>query len=420
MKSKYLYCALPLAALLLTKPAKAQSIDDKLKAAGAHRSITTSVPFLTISPDARAGALGDAGAATSPDVNSIYWNSGKLAFMDKDMGFGVTYNPWLRKLVHDMSLAYVAGYKKLSKQEVIGIHLMYFNLGTIQFTNERGDPLEKHSPREFSAGLNYSRKLSERLGVGIGLKGIYSNLSGNVSVVSNGTSTQTKPGVTGAGDVGLYFKDDYMVGAKKLNLALGANISNLGAKISYTNNENKNFIPTNLRLGTAITTEIDPFNKVTFIFDVNKLLVPSPPIYLKNSQGLDSTDASGKKILDPSTNSKDPNRSFIGGAVGSFSDAPGGFKEELQEIIYNFGLEYWYHDGRGNPLFAIRGGHFNEHKMKGGRKYFTLGFGFKYQGFGIDFAYLIPTVKNNPLAESLRFALHFNFNTKRVEESVTE
>lgn len=389
--------------------------DDKFNDLGLNRAITTSVPFLTLAPDARSGALGDAGVATSPDAYSAHWNAAKLAFQEKDLGISVSYNPWLRKLVGDMALSYITAYKKLSKQEAIGFHLTYFDLGSIQFTDDFGNPLQEFEPKEFSTGLNYSRKLSENFGVAIGLKFIHSNLSGNLNL--NGL--QTKPGNSAAGDVGVYYRKDYMIGGKNTNIALGANISNLGAKISYSNSEQKNFIPTNLRVGTAITAELDPFNKITFIVDANKLMVPTPPNYVQNRYGQDSTDSDGNRILSDD-GSQDPNRPLLSGVLGSFSDAPGGFSEELKEIMLSFGLEYWYHDGRGNPLFAVRGGYFHENRMKGNRKYFTAGFGLRYQMFGVDFAYLIPTQQNNPLAESLRISLQLNFDTRRVEESITE
>lgn len=355
--------------------------------------INTATPFLTLAPDARSGALGDAGVATSADPMGLRWNSAKMPFIENDYGFSVSYNPWLRKLVEDMALSYLTGYMKLSEQEVIGLQMTYFDLGTITFTDDQGNVTGEWRAKEFAIGGNYSRKLSDNLGVGLGLKFIHSNLAGNFV----GNNTQIKPGNTAAGDVGVFYTKDYMISDKNVKLNLGANISDIGAKISYSDGENKNFIPTTLRLGAAATTDLDPFNKLTFILEASKLMVPSP-----NDSGAV------------------PDKGLISGMFGSFADAPGGFSEEMQEIIYHLGLEYWYHNAMGDPLFAIRGGYHLEHKTKGDRKFITLGFGFRYQMFGIDFAYLVPTRKNNPLAESLRFSLLFNFNKKAKVESIVE
>jgi hypothetical protein len=365
--------------------------------------ITTATPFLTISPDARSGAMGDVGAAISPDANSIFWNPAKLAFAEKNMGVAISYTPWLRKLVNDMSLSYLSGYKKLRKEEAIGISMNYFNLGNITFTDINGNVMQDFRPKEFAFTGCYSRKLSKTLGVAVGLKYIHSNLSGNISINSGGATTAAKPGNTAAGDIGVYFNNDYIIAGTNTNIALGAMLSNLGAKISYTNSSQKDFIPTSLRVGTAITTELDPYNKIVFAIDANKLLVPTPPL---------RDDSTGAIIK-----GKDPERSLLSGVFGSFSDAPGGLKEELQEVILSGGVEYWYND-----LFAVRGGYFYENPLKGNRKYFTLGFGIRYQVFGLDFAYLVPVRSNNPLAETLRFTLHFNFESKsqRDIETITE
>ncbi|WP_156140805.1 type IX secretion system outer membrane channel protein PorV [Sporocytophaga myxococcoides] len=364
--------------------------------------ITTATPFLTISPDARSGAMGDVGAAISPDANSIFWNPAKLAFAEKDMGFAISYTPWLRKLVNDMSLSYLSGYKKLRKEEAIGISMNYFNLGNITFTDINGNNMGDFRPKEFSFTGCYSRKLSKTLGVAVGLKYIHSNLSGSISINNSGTTTAAKPGNTAAGDIGVYFNNDYIIAGTNTNIALGAMLSNLGAKISYTNSSQKDFIPTSLRVGTAVTTELDPYNKLVFALDANKLLVPTPP---------------QRDSLNNIVKGKDPERNLLSGVLGSFSDAPGGFKEEMQEIILSGGVEYWYND-----LFAVRGGYFYENPHKGNRKYFTLGFGIRYQVFGLDFAYLVPVRSNNPLAETLRFTLHFNFERKSQKDidTITE
>lgn len=386
----------------------------KFQSVGLSRVITTAVPFLTLAPDARSGAMGDAGVALSPDANASHWNSGKLAFLKKKMGASISYNPWLRKLVNDMSLNYLTGYYKPSEQEAISFNLLYFDLGNITFTDNSGNVIKEFRPSQFSSGLSYSRKLSEHLGVGLGLKFIYSNLTGNLTINNSSGNQVTKPGATAAGDVGIYYRNDYLIGGKNTNIAFGANISDLGAKISYSNSSSRNFIPTNLRIGTAVTTELDPYNTITFTVDANKLMVPSPQI-LKNSAGGDSLNAYGTPVgVEPT------NKPLLSGIMGSFTDAPGGFKQELQEIILNFGLEYWYHDAQGNPLFAIRGGYYYENPYTGNRKYFTMGFGFRYEAFGIDFAYLVPVQQNNPLSGSLRFTLHYSIEGQQKTESITE
>ncbi|HEX8547938.1 MAG TPA: type IX secretion system outer membrane channel protein PorV [Cytophagaceae bacterium] len=362
-----------------------------------RRIISTAVPIFVISPDARSGALGDAGVAITPDANSIYWNPAKLAFIEKDMGFALSYTPWLRKLVGDMSLSYLTGYKKLSKEEAIGVSFNYFSMGKIAFIDEYQNPQGEGHPYELALGGTYSRKLSENLSLALSLKFIHSNLAGGV-VIPN--SNAPKAANTAAGDLGVYYKKDLVLGATNSNIAFGAMISNVGPRISYTNNNERGYIPTNLKIGTAFTVELDPYNKMTFTVDANKLMVPTPP------------ERDNKNNI---INGKDPNRPVLSGIFGSFGDAPYGASEELREVILCGGVEYWY-----NNLFAARGGFFNENKFKGNRKYFTVGFGVKYQAFGLDFAYLVPIQQNNPLAETLRFSLSFDIESKQIEESVIE
>lgn len=377
------------------------SDDDQVGRDGS-RIISTAVPFLTISPDARAGAMADVGAATTPDAASIYWNPAKLAFIETQdgtpikMGGMISYTPWLRRLINDMSLNYLSGFMKLRKEDAIGLSLTYFNLGDITFRDEQNQITGDFRPREFNFNFVYSRQLSKNLGVGIGAKYIFSNLTGGIQL-SNGTVT--KPGNTAAADVSVYYNKDLdglatKLGLYKGNIAFGAAISNIGAKISYTNEDQADFIPTNLRMGFAATAEIDPYNKFVLAADVNKLLVPSPPIYELDSNG-NSTGVIAQ--------GQDPNRGFISGMFGSFSDAPGGFSEEMQEFIISVAAEYWYANA-----FAARAGYFTENVNKGNRKYFTLGLGVKYNSFGVDFAYLVPLRQNNPLQDTLRFTLTFD------------
>ncbi len=376
-----------------------------------RRVITTAVPFLTISPDARSGALGDAGVALSPDANSSYWNIAKLAFIKNDVGFSLSYTPWLSKIINDMSLSYLSGYYKINREQTVGLTLNYFNLGDIQFTDWQGVEQQNFRPREFSLAGSYSRMLTENMSVGVTLKYIYSNLSGNFT--SGTGSEDSQPGVSIAGDLGWYWNKDISLFRKNGNLALGATITNIGSKITYTSEEEKEFIPTNLRFGTAIKTEFDPYNSLTFLLDFNKLLVPSPPIYELNEDGTIATDPVTEKPI--IAKGKDPNRSYISGLFGSFTDAPDGFSEEISEVMISTGLEYWYKE-----LFAARVGYFNESKNKGNRKYFTMGIGMRYNVFGIDFAYLVPQENEHPLAETLRFSIHFNFEDAKSESSITD
>ena len=379
--------------------------EDDLAGRDGSRIISTAVPFLTISPDARAAGMADVGVATTPDANATYWNPAKLPFIkegsgdDYDMGFALSYTPWLRKLINDMSLSYLTGYKRLREEEVISASLLYFNLGSMTFRDNNNVITGEHNPREFAFNVAYSRKLSNNLGLALGLKFIRSNLAGSISIGPG--NTQTKPGHTAAADVSVYYnKEKVAVAGRLFDIALGANLSNVGAKISYTNNDQADFIPTNLKLGFAATTEIDAYNKITLAVDANKLLVPTPPTYLA-----DTTDEDGNKIVDQG---RDPDETgLIGGMFGSFADAPGGFSEEMKEFMISIGAEYWYDD-----LLAVRAGYYFESQIKGNRKYFTLGLGVRYNNFGIDFSYLIPVRQNNPLQDTLRLSLIFNIKDK--------
>jgi hypothetical protein len=362
---------------------------------GGLNTITTAVPFLLISPDSKAGAMGDVGVATTPDANSIHWNPAKLAFVDDDMGFSMSYVPWLRALVPDINLSYLAGYVKLNDNEVIGLELRYFSLGDITFTDIVGNTLGQYKPSEFALGTSYSRKLSDNFSLAISGRYIYSNLTGGQSA----GGIETVAGQSIAADIAGYYTKPIRLGGRDVDLAIGGNISNIGSKISYTETAVQDFIPINLRLGTAIGTEFDDYNKMSFAFDINKLLVPTPPVY--NNDG-------------EITAGQDPNVSVVSGIFQSFGDAPGGFSEEMREINYSIGTEYWYAN-----QFAIRAGYFFEHDTKGGRKFFTFGSGVKYNVFALDFSYLINASSsingNNPLANTMRFTLVFDFGA--MEES---
>jgi len=362
---------------------------------GDLNTITTAVPFLLISPDSKAGAMGDVGVATAPDANSMHWNPAKLAFVDDDMGFSMSYVPWLRALVPDINLSYLAGYRKLNDNEAIGLELRYFSLGDITFTDILGTTIGQYKPSEFTLGTSYSRKLSDNFSLAVSGRYIYSNLTGGQSA----GGIPTVAGQSIAADIAGYYTNPIRLAGKDFDLAIGGNISNIGSKISYTETAVQDFIPINLRLGTAIGTEFDDYNKMSFAFDINKLLVPTQPA---NYNPNDKTWTKGM----------DPEVSVVNGIFQSFWDAPAGAKEEFREINYSIGTEYWYAN-----QFAIRAGYFFEHELKGGRKFFTFGSGVKYNVFALDFSYLINASRsingNNPLANTMRFTLVFDFGAMR-------
>jgi hypothetical protein len=357
-----------------------------------RRVITTAVPFVNFAPDSRASGMGDVGVATSADANSTHWNNGKLAFIEQDFGMSASYTPWLGKIVDDMSISYLSGFYKIDRQQTVAASLRYFDLGEIQLTNEIGASLGLENPREMAFDLTYSRKLTENIGMGVSGRYIWSNLSGSYSGISGQT------GKSVAVDLGFYYKKTILVSGRDTDVSFGANISNLGQKVTYSSDSNADFIPTNLRVGTAVKTNLDAYNTITFALDLNKLMVPTPPV----------RDVNGNI-----TRGKDPDRNLISGVFGSFSDAPDGFSEELKEFTISAGMEYWYRD-----VFAARAGYFHETDTKGGRKYLTVGMGFRYQKFGVDFSYLIPPKQNHPLAETIRFSVLFNFD-KGLDDSST-
>jgi hypothetical protein len=354
-------------------------------------AIQTVVPFLTIAPDSRAGAMGDAGVATSPDIYSMHWNPAKFAFIDGKGGVGISYSPWLRNLVPDINIANLAGYYRIDKKQVVSGSLIYSSLGMIEFTYETGMTAMTYRPNEWSFDLGYSRLFSENISGGIAFRFIYSNLTGGFSPQEEAT----KPGLSLAADISSYYHKNITLFKKDAVLSFGVNFSNIGAKMSYSDSKTSDFIPMNMRLGSACTFNLDSYNKMTFTIDINKLLVPTPPYY--SIENPDSIIAG-----------KDPNVSVPVAIFQSFFDAPGGFKEELHEITYSFGAEYWY-----NNQFAIRGGYFHENETKGNRKYFTAGAGFRLNGFTVDFSYLMPLVQNHPLARTLRFSLSFDVSALR-------
>ncbi len=358
--------------------------------------VHVAVPFLTVAPDSRAGAMGDAGIATSPDVYSMHWNPAKFAFTENDFGAALSYTPWLRSLINDINLAHLAGYKRLDNYQVIAASLTYFSLGEIIFTNMAGEPDGQHTPNEFAVDAAYSRLFSENFSGGVAFRYIRSDLTGGAYV----QGMASKAAQAFAADVSAYYRNDISVSDLPGRLALGINISNIGNKITYSDNQNAQFIPINLGIGSSLRLDLDPYNSLALALDLNKLLVPTPPVYHQ-----DMVDDEGNPVIRAGLN---PNVSVPMGMLQSFYDAPGGFREELREIFYSFGMEYWYMN-----QFAVRGGYYHEHETKGNRKYFTTGIGLKLNVFALDIAYLIPVYRTNPLANTLRFSLAFDFEGLR-------
>ena len=332
------------------------------------------VPFLTIAPDSRAGGMGDAGVATSPDIFSSHWNAAKFAFINNNSGIGLSYSPWLRSLVPDINIALLTGFARIDQRQVISSSLLYSSLGDIQFNDDFGNLVRNFTPNEFALDAAYSRLFSERISGAVAFRFIYSNLSGGMY---SGT-TATKSGISYAADISGFWNNDVSVMNKDANIAVGLSFSNIGSKISYSDTD-ASFIPMNMGIGSALKMYIDEYNSVSFALDINKLLVPTP------------------------VDGKTPNISVPVAIFQSFYDAPGGFKEEMHEITYSTGVEYWY-----NNAFALRGGYFHENETKGNRRYFTVGAGVKLNSFNVDFSYLMPLVQHHPLARTLRFSLAFD------------
>ncbi|MDB5230674.1 MAG: hypothetical protein JWN76_1479 [Chitinophagaceae bacterium] len=348
--------------------------------------VTTAVPFLRISPDARAGGMGDAGIATMPDANSPFWNLAKLPFAKSNFQIGATYTPWLKDIAKDVYLASLSGYYKVDDQSAISASMRYFSLGQIQLTDFSGNDIGTSRPKEFAIDFGYSRKLTEKLGVGVGLRYINSNLAAGVA----SPGVNYKAGTAVAGDISLFQNG---TDSKGEGFNWGISISNLGSKIGYTSDaKTKDYIPANLGIGLAYTKVFDEFNRITFAADVNKLLVPAPPTYTGDDK-IDSTNLSNYR-----------SNSVFGSWFKSFSDGGGQFKS----LQFSLGAEYLY-----NEQFAVRVGYFYEDKTKGNRKFFTVGLGLKYNTIGINFSYLVPSgngITRNPLSNTLRFGLVFDLD----------
>jgi hypothetical protein len=384
LKRLFFTLLLLIAAITTTK---AQDPDNYI---GQFNPITTAVPFLSISPDARGGAMGDAGVSSEPDAFSMHYNPAKFAFIKKDMGVGLSYSPWLKGLTNDIDLAYLSAFKRIDKNQVVAMSLRYFNLGDINFTDNNGWSVGNYRPNEFAIDGTYTRFLTKTLSMGIAARYIHSNLTQGQDV----GGSATKPGNSIAADVAIFQRVPVEFDQIEGNFSWGLNISNIGNKMSYSDdNTRKDFIPTNLKIGPSLTLDFDDYNQMSFMLDFNKLLVPTNAI------------TSGDSII----SGMDPNVSVPVGMIHSFYDAPGGFSEEMSEINIATGIEYWY-----AQQFAVRGGFFYENVNKGNRKFFTLGAGFRYNILGIDFSYLIPLETKNPLEHTLRFSLLINFDAPSV------
>lgn len=378
------------------------SLKDDDRDVNVFNPITTGVPFLSIAPDARGGAMGDVGAATSPDATSSYWNPAKYAFITGAGGASLSYTPWLRKIVKDIDLAYLSGYYKIADIQTVAMSMRYFSLGEVIIKKDEYSPEIPAKPYDVAVDATYSRILAENFSMGVSLRFIYSDLLGGAATEDAETLS---PGKAVAADISAYYGAPVTLSSGEGFAAAGLNISNIGSKISYGDDENTAFLPTNLRLGGSFNYPFDPYNKISVNLDLNKLLVPSRPV--APTQGDDESDADyALRVSDYKSSLSDYNNGDpISGIFTSFSDAPGGFSEELQEIMWSLGLEYAY-----NNQFFARGGYFHESENKGNRKYFTLGAGFKLNVLSLDVAYVISVAQTNPLDQTLRFSLAFTLD----------
>ena len=346
-----------------------------------------SVTSQTIAPDARAAGMGDVGAATDPDVVSQYWNPAKYPFCISRAGVALNYTPWLRQLVNDMDLAYLAGYYRIGDYSAVSASLRYFSLGEVQTSYDDGGMTI--NPYEMSVDVAYSLMLSEKFSIAAAVRWIYSDLTYDYT-------DDTTPGSAFAADIACYYNDYIMIGERECQLGLGLNISNIGSKITFGGDDNSEFIPANMRIGAALMVPIDEYNRFTIAADANKLLVPTYPLQEDGESTEDYQQRVQEDYYDISS---------IAGIFKSFGDAPGGFKEELQEIRWSVGAEYVYND-----KFSLRAGYHHESENKGNRKYFTFGAGFRMSAFSLDCGYVWATAKSNPLDQTLRFTLSFDMD----------
>ena len=379
------------------------SANAQKKEIGGQNYISTAMSIIMVSPDATSSGMGDVGVASRPDANSQHWNNAKLAFVEDKGGFAMTYTPWLRKLgVGDMNLLYLGGYYAVNNRSTIGGSVTYYSVGEVNFTNEEGQSLGDYKPNEFAIDLSYAMKLTDEISLGASGRYLRSDLTQGQDV---GT-TSTHAGNAIAADIGVYYQNKLSATPSMPGeLALGLFISNLGSKISYSDDDNeKDFLPANLRLGGRYTLNVDEYNQFSFLMDLNKLLVPTPPVY----------DEEGNIIAGKNDRAEDI--SVMQGVFQSFYDAPNGMKEELQEIQLSVGAEYWY-----SQLFAVRAGYFFEHKNKGGRQYITFGGGIRYNMFTFDLSYLLAISRTqNPLANTVRISLGMNFGKTEKNKKISD
>jgi hypothetical protein len=377
-------------------------------------TITTAVPFMAITPDSRAGGMGDAGTALSGDANSIYWNTSMLNFAKQRSELSLSYTPWLRQLTNDIHLSYLSGYYKVNDRHAVAGALRFFSLGEITFTDASGNVIRDDKPSEFELTGGYAFKLSERLSIGVNGKFAYSNLTGGLTVAG----VNTKAGVAGAADLSFtYFNEDAKIGKTKGAYTFATTINNVGNKIAYSELQSRDFLPMNIKIGNSFRADIDKFNNLLFAVDLQKLLVPTPAIY--QLQGSEFALISGKNneigvisamlqsFYDaPGIPVKDENGDYVQLQDGSYEIVKGSkLREELAEINIATGIEYWY-----NNVLALRTGFFYEHRSKGDRQYINFGVGFKYNMFGIDFSYLAALTRQSPLGNTLRFTLRLNLD----------
>ena len=385
MRNKTTKTVLLLAAAICTTLAANAHDDPK----DIFNPVNHGVTSLAIAPDSRGGGMGDIGAATDPDVNSQYWNPAKYPFTISRAGLAVSYTPWLRKLVNDIDLAYVAGYYRIGDWQAISASLRYFSLGEVPITGSMGEQLSSISPYEMAVDVAYSRMLSQRFSAAVALRFIYSDLAYN-------RDEGMRPGKAFGADIALFYSDYIMIGQRECMINWGLNLSNIGSKISYDGGNSSEFLPTNFRTGVSLMIPIDNYNIFSISADINKLMVPTRPMQQEGESEVDYQNRLDEEYRDLSP---------IKGIFTSWGDAPGGFKEELREFTWGLGLEYSY-----NNQFKVRGGYHWEDASKGNRKYFSVGAGFSMSVFSLDAAYLISTAQSNPLDQTLRFSLAFDMD----------
>ncbi|MGM9707380.1 MAG: type IX secretion system outer membrane channel protein PorV [Prevotella sp.] len=378
----YSRLAAVLAGCMIAFAAKAQ--DYKLSK---YNPVEHAVISQTIAPDARAAGMGDVGAATDPDVNSQYWNPAKYPFCISRAGVALNYTPWLRQLVNDIDLAYVAGYYRIGDYSAVSGSLRYFSLGEVMTSTDANAMTVK--PYEMSLDVAYSMMLSETFSLAAAIRWIYSDLRYDYS-------EESSPASAFAADIAMYYNNYINIGSRECQLGLGMNISNVGSKISYFGDDRSQFLPANLRIGASLMVPVDEYNRFTIAADANKLLVPTVPAQLEGESSADYQDRVIKEYSDVGS---------ISGIFKSFSDAPGGFKEEMEEIQWSVGAEYIYHD-----QFSLRAGYHHQSESKGNLKYFTVGGGFRMNVFSLDVGYVISTAQTNPLDQTLRFTLAFDMD----------